>query len=149
MLSKWDRRFLELARAVAAWSRDPSTKCGCAIVDERKKIVSVGFNGFAQGCDDDPALYADRARKLKRVVHAEANAIITAARPLYGCTAYTVPFPTCSQCAAWLIQAGIVRVVAPEPTPELRERWGEDLAEAAQMFREAGVEFVTVPQGEL
>jgi deoxycytidylate deaminase len=27
-MSKWDNRFLELARHVAQWSKDPSTRTG-------------------------------------------------------------------------------------------------------------------------
>jgi deoxycytidylate deaminase len=41
---KWDRRFLELARHVAAWSKDPSTQVG-AVVAEGKRVVSLGYNG--------------------------------------------------------------------------------------------------------
>lgn len=143
-LSKWDQRFLELAAVVASWSKDPSTKCGCVIVDAQRNVVAPGYNGFPRRCDDSPELYADRARKLRRVVHAEANALLTARAPLAGCTAYTTPFPPCAGCAAMLIQAGIARVVAPAASADLLARWGEDLAEAERMYREAGVELVTV-----
>lgn len=57
-MKKWDLRFLQLARFVAAWSRDPSTKTRAVIVDPDKMIVSMGFNGFAQGMNDAPEDYA-------------------------------------------------------------------------------------------
>lgn len=49
MLSKWDERFIELARLVATWSKDPSTKVGAVIVRPYRTVASVGFNGFARG----------------------------------------------------------------------------------------------------
>lgn len=30
---KWNRRFVELAKNVSTWSKDPSTKVGAVIVD--------------------------------------------------------------------------------------------------------------------
>ena len=70
----WEMRFLELASTVAGWSKDPSTKCGAVICDE-KFIVSLGFNGFPAGCRDDKEIYLNRDRKYARVIHAEKNAI--------------------------------------------------------------------------
>ena len=34
-------------------SKDPSTQVGACIVDDNNKIMSVGYNGFPHGCDDD------------------------------------------------------------------------------------------------
>lgn len=143
-MTDWDSRFLDLARLVGSWSKDPSTKVGCVIVDPERVIVATGYNGFPRGCDDSPELYADRGRKYSRVVHAERNALLFACRPVKGCTVYTTPFPPCAGCAAVLIQAGIARVVAPKPSGELLDRWGDELREAAAMFAEAGVEVVEV-----
>lgn len=143
-LSKWDVRFLELAEFIGTWSKDTSTRVGAVIVDRERRIAGVGFNGFARGCSDAPELYEDRETKLRRVVHAEVNAVLFAGRSVRGCTIFTHPFPPCSRCAAMLIQAGIARVVAPAPTPELKARWGADLEEAARMFAEAEVAFVQV-----
>ena len=47
--------------------------------------------------------------------------------------------PPCSACAALIIQAGISRVVAPAPHPQLAERWGESIELAIMAMREAGV----------
>lgn len=138
---------MELARCVAGWSKDPSTQCGCVLMDAFHRVTGMGFNGFARGCDDAPAIYADRERKYRRVIHGEVNAVLNAVGETRGTTAYVVPFPPCSACAAVLIQAGVVRVVCPEASPELAARWGESNAEAVRMFAEAGVEFVTVQGG--
>jgi deoxycytidylate deaminase len=46
---KWDLRFLELAKLVASWSKDPSTQTGAVFVGRDNGIISVGYNGFPQG----------------------------------------------------------------------------------------------------
>lgn len=140
MSAKWDKRFLDLAALVATWSRDPSTQCG-AIITRGKFVVSVGFNGFPAKCHDDAALYSAREVKLKRVLHAEANAIFSAKQDLTGCTIYVHPFTPCSQCAASIIQVGIEHVVTKSPTAELQARWGDSINESLSMFKEAGVSY--------
>ena len=49
---KWDYRFLELCKLVSSWSKDPSTKVGAVIVDQDKRVVSLGYNGFPKGVSD-------------------------------------------------------------------------------------------------
>jgi dCMP deaminase len=139
---KWDTRFLDMSRLVGSWSKDPSTQTGAVIVDKNRRVVSVGYNGFAKGVNDDPFLYSNRELKYKMIVHCERNAIIFAQRSLEGCTLYTTPFASCAPCAAMVIQAGITRCVAPVLPNHLVERWQEELNVAAVMFREAGVELV-------
>jgi dCMP deaminase len=46
MSPKWIVRFLDLARTVSQWSKDPSTKVGAVIADNQQRVVSLGFNGF-------------------------------------------------------------------------------------------------------
>ena len=58
--AKWDKRFVELSKHVATWSKDPSTQVGAAVVDGQLCVVSLGFNGFPRGVDDSPELYADK-----------------------------------------------------------------------------------------
>lgn len=145
---KWDLRFLDMATMVSGWSKDPSTKCGAVITRPDKTVVSVGYNGFPRGCDDSPAIYADRELKYARVVHAEVNAILSAREPLHGYTLYSVPAglaPTCERCATCVIQAGITRVVhyGIDPAGSLNNRWLESWKLALDLFHESGVEIVT------
>ena len=107
MSEKWDNRFLELAKHISGWSKDPSTKVGCVVVGEDREIRSTGFNGFPRGINDDAARLTDRDKKYPLICHAEENAIMHAARigiSLKGSTAY-VTWPPCSRCARSLIQA--------------------------------------------
>jgi dCMP deaminase len=147
MNEKWDRRFLNLAREVATWSKDPSTGVGAVIVNASKHVVGMGFNGFARGVDDDPARYNDRPLKYKMIVHAEVNAIIQAGHAAKDGTIYVYPafgHPNiCHDCAKFAIQAGIKAVVGyrAQVSEELAARWQESLDLSGQMFREAGVEW--------
>lgn len=134
---KWDKRYLKLAKLVASWSKDPSTKCGAVIVNEDNEIVSIGFNGFPRKVDDNELRLENRYVKYKFMVHAERNALLFARQSLKGCTIYTWPLQACSECAAMIVQAGIVRHVSIEND---NERWLESFAFANQMFAEAGVE---------
>src|SRR3989344_7236651 len=136
---KWDKRFLQLARFVANWSKDPSTKTGAVIVDNNRHIVSMGYNGFPTGVANLEDRYGDREMKYKIVVHCERNAIIFAKKLLDGCTLYTWPFMSCCPCAGIVIQAGIIRCVAPPCSAEQKQRWGADFEITEIIFKEAGV----------
>ena len=137
---KWDDRYIELARTMAIFSKDPSTKTG-AVITMNNAVIAMGFNGFPRGIADDERLN-DRETKYKIIIHCEENAAITAARDLHGATLYTWPFPSCAPCASRAIQRGFVRVVAPHIPDELMERWGSDIELTEQLFREAGVEYI-------
>jgi dCMP deaminase len=139
-LDKWDGRLLELARHVAEWSKDPSTQVGCVIAKGKNKVVSMGYNGPPAGVNDE---FRDRAHRLLRSLHAEDNAILSAKEALDGCTAYVTHAP-CSNCAARLIQSGIVRVVFPHPDAEFIQRWYDSYTESLAMFNEAGVKVEVV-----
>lgn len=139
--TNWDRRYLELAKHVASWSKDPSTQVGAVIVN-RNRVVSLGYNGFASMVADTPERWNNRELKYKLVVHAEQNAIISAGDKAIDSTLYVYPSfgspNICHDCAKLAIQAGIAHVVgykAKEPNP----RWAESLALSAEMFREAMV----------
>lgn len=140
---KWDIRFLQLAETVAQWSKDPSTKVGAVIARPDRTVASLGYNGFPRGMRDDPELYADRERKLSRVVHAELNAILNAREPLRGYTLFVWPpgyGPTCDRCAVHVIQSGIARVVGIRRVDDdFSDRWRISCEEAWGMYEEAGV----------
>lgn len=139
MNPKWDSRFMGMARLVASWSKDPSTKVG-AVITRGKVVVSLGFNGLARGVGDSTERYENRDFKYPAILHAEVNALLFARQDLVGCTIYTWPMPPCATCAAMIIQSGITRVVTTQPTPEQRERWGDLISIACQMYADAGVQ---------
>ena len=134
-MNKWDKNFLELAKTVSTFSKDPSTKVGAVIVDNDNRVISIGYNGFPKGIRDDHRL-DNRDLKYDMVVHAEANALLFANAPTKGCTIYTWPFQPCSRCASLIIQAGVQRVVSVENE---ETRWVSNFQLAHDMLTEARV----------
>jgi dCMP deaminase len=142
---KWQQRFLALAAHISTWSKDPHTKVGAVIVNDKNHIISVGYNGFPRGVDDTEARYSDRELKYKFVCHAERNAIDNAHTDVSGCTLYLNSSPDhllpCNECAKSIIQRGIKRVVCETPLEE-RPHMNWDITKT--MFQEAGIELILV-----
>jgi len=138
--SEWDARFLRMAREIATWSKDPSTKVGAVIADPKNRIVSLGYNGLPRSVADTAHRLEDRETKNRIVVHAEENAILFAGRPLQFCSIYVWPFATCAHCAALIVQVGINRVVVPAPF--YREYAPIDARLTEEMYKEADVRYV-------
>jgi dCMP deaminase len=138
---KWDDRYMDMAKLVATWSKDPSSKIGAVAVNEKGQILTTGYNGFPRGIADDDRL-DDRPVKYKYIVHAEQNAIYNATYngvSLHGSTMYVAGLPCCSDCAKGIIQVGVRRVVMNgDPT---NERWEESTKLTLDMFKESGVEW--------
>ena len=106
----WDEYFLNIAEAVAQKSKDPSSKMGCVIVDQNKRVVSLGYNGMVQGADESKMTMSERPMKYYFAIHSEMNAVLFAHQPLEGCTLYN-RVATCENCLKYCLQAGIKRFV--------------------------------------
>jgi dCMP deaminase len=139
MSSKWDKRFINLARHAAEWSKDPRTKVGAVVVNDHRQVIGLGYNGFPRGVRDDDERYADRPTKLSLVAHAERNALDNTFTNTEGATIYSTLYP-CNECAKGIIQKGIKRVVTT-PIPEDNRH---NFQVSAMMFEEAGVDVVLV-----
>lgn len=110
----WQDYFMGLAHLSSLRSKDPNTKVGACIVDSDNKVVSIGYNGFPIGCDDEVFPWNREGSavdtKYPYVVHAELNAILNSPRSLKGTTLYVSLFP-CNECAKAIIQAGIKKII--------------------------------------
>ena len=141
-MSKWDVRYLNLAKEVSTWSKDPSSKIGAIAVGSKGQVLSQGYNGFPRGIFDGGARLKDRELKYKYIVHAEQNLIYNATYngvSLDGATLYVTGLPVCSECAKGVIQVGIKRVVMPEQ--DIKENWKESWNYSKVFFNEAGVKY--------
>ena len=138
----WNQRYLNIAKQIASWSKDPSTKVGAVIVGDKNQIISQGYNGFPRGFKDSLDRLYNRETKYKFTIHAEANALYNA---LYngvsvnGTTIYVHGLPVCVECAKAIIQSGIKRVVY-DSLP--KENWKQSNEDALKLFSEAGVDVV-------
>lgn len=122
---EWDKRFMQVAKLTASWSKDPSTQVGAVSVSRKNVILSSGWNGFPRGIKDDYTRLNDRETKYKYIVHAEMNAIYNATYSgvsLDGSTLYVYGLPICSECTKGVIQVGVKRVVIPK-LENIPEKW--------------------------
>ena len=133
--------YLDIARTVAERSTCLRKKYGAIIVKD-DVIVSTGYNGAPRGrknCDDlgyclreKLGIPSGERYEMCRSVHAEANAIIAAARDrMLGSTLYMacvnpgdgtlVPGTnSCMMCKKLIINAGIETVVVRDTAEEYR-----------------------------
>lgn len=140
---KWNYRYLELAKTVAGWSKDPSRQIGCVAVNDKGQILSVGYNGFPRGINDDDVRLNNRIEKYKYIVHAEKNMIYNATHngvSLDGCTVYVSGLPVCSECAKGLIQVGVKKVIM-EDAANIRNNWAESWELTKSLFDEARIKY--------
>ena len=140
---KWDMRFMDMAQMISTWSKDPSSKIGAVVVNDEKRIIATGYNGFPRGIEDSEERLNDRDQKYPRIIHAEMNALMNA---LYNgvsvkdCTLYVYGLPVCPACTKCVIQAGIKRVVIPTAKSNKGEWEKVWLEQSLPMFEESSVQ---------
>ena len=140
--NKWDIRYIDLAKEIASWSKDPSKQIGAVAIGEKGQVLAQGYNGFPRGIDDSEEKYLDKETKYKYVVHAEMNCIYNATYngvSLQGATLYISGLPTCSECAKGLIQVGVKRVVYQ--ADDIPNIWAESNKRTIDMFSEADISY--------
>lgn len=140
----WDEYFMGIAMLSSYRSKDPNTQVGACIVNDRNKIMSVGYNGLPSGCNDDEFPWERTGdefdTKYPYVCHAELNAILNSGGAnLEGCKVYVALFP-CNECAKAIIQCGIKEVLY------LSDKYADSVSVRAskRMFDAAGVKYTQV-----
>lgn len=114
--ASWDEYFMAIAREVATRSTCERKHVGAVIVRD-KMILTTGYNGSIRGlphCDDEGHMMEEG--HCVRTVHAEANAIVQAARNgvrLDGAHIYVTASP-CFGCFKLIANAGLQRIVFGE-----------------------------------
>lgn len=136
----WDQYFMGIAALSGMRSKDPNSQVGCCIV-RNNKILTVGYNGFPNGCHDDEFPWDREGDELETkypyVVHSELNAILNyRGGSLEGAKLYVTLFP-CNECAKAIIQSGIRTVIYA------KDKYHDTPANIAsrRMFDAAGVEY--------
>ena len=131
----WDRYFMNLAVQAATRSTCPRKSVGAVVVRD-KAILATGYNGSIRGlahCTEVGCLM-DNGHCV-RTVHAEANAILQAARHgvrIEGADVYVTASP-CWDCFKLIANAGIGRVLYGDFYRDDRIR---------QFAQEAGIDLV-------
>ena len=150
--SKWDYRFMDMAKQVATWSScfQENRQVG-AVIAKDKRILTTGYNGASSGIKSCKERGECLRRKLNipsgtkhevcYATHAEQNAIIqaaTLAQSIEGATMYITNQP-CIICAKMIINAGIERIVVRDGYPD---------EFAVQMLAEAGLKIVMLKDAD-
>lgn len=141
----WDEYWLNIMDAVGQRATCPRGKSGCVIVRDNV-LLSTGYVGAPKGapqCDEVGCLIKEIkhgdghvSEHCKRTVHAEANAILQAAKNgvrISDGTLYCRMTP-CRDCAMLIVNSGIKKVIAKSDYHES--------AETKQMFDDANVELI-------
>lgn len=137
----WDRYFMNLAVQAATRSTCPRKSVGAVIVRD-KAVLATGYNGSIRGlphCTEVGCMLEND--HCVRTVHAEANAILQAARHgvrIEGADIYVTASP-CWDCFKLIANAGIRRILYGE---FYRDRRIHEFA------GEAGIELVYLGLGE-
>jgi dCMP deaminase len=112
----WDEYFMNIGREVASRSTCPRKYVGAVVVRD-KTILSTGYNGSVRGlphCEEAGCMLEDG--HCVRTIHAEANALIQAAKHgvrLEGAAIYVTASP-CWNCFKSIANTGIQRIVFGE-----------------------------------
>lgn len=136
----WETYFMGLALLSSQRSKDPNTQVGACIVSEDNKILSMGYNGFPNGCSDDEFPWEREGEEINSkymyVCHSELNAILNSKCDLKGATIYVTLFP-CNECTKAIIQSGIKKVIY------LNDKYHNTPSSIAsrKMLKSANVEF--------
>lgn len=142
----WTEYFLGIAEQVKLKSKDKSTQIGAVIVGEDNEVLSVGYNSFPRGCNDDLDERQERPEKYFWFEHAERNAIYNAARigiPLKGSKIYLSSQIPCMDCARAIIQSGIKTVYCKSyHTTHNEAKWKESCDKSKTLFDECGVKVI-------
>lgn len=111
-----DETLLEVARVMSLRSTCSRAAVG-AVIAVNGRICASGFNGAPHGMahcvHPDNERSATSADACRTAVHAEANAIVFAARhgvSIDGATMYTTHTP-CVSCSLLILNSGITRVI--------------------------------------
>lgn len=114
--ASWDEYFMAIGKQVATRSTCDRKHVGAVIVRDRM-ILATGYNGSIRGlphCDDVGHLMEDG--HCVRTTHAEANALVQAARNgvrVEGAGIYVTASP-CFGCFKLIANSGLVRIVFGE-----------------------------------
>ena len=142
-MDKWDERFLNLAKEIPTWSKDPSTQVGAVAIGTKGEVLAQGYNGFPRGVQDLPERYENKEIKYEYVVHAEMNCIYNASWngvSLNDAYMFVYGMPVCHECAKGIIQVGIKKVIVPYKL-DVPNKWALSTELTKSFFDEAGISY--------
>jgi len=125
--ASWHEYFMKIAEEVSTRATCDRLKVGAVIVKDNR-ILTTGYNGSLPGtphCDEAGHLLKDG--HCIRTIHAEANAVLQAARfgiSLAGAVCYVTHKP-CINCLKMLLGAGVATIIYREIHGNEKSYFGE------------------------
>lgn len=149
----WDAYFMALAAVASFRSKDPSTQNGACIVNPlNRNILSIGYNGFPDNCDDDEFPWGrdgnEEDTKYPYAEHAERNAIYNASKngiKLEGSYLYLYSekgYYPCNDCCRGIIRVGIKKVITYNLISENTDKYNWEPTK--RMFKANSIEVVAI-----
>jgi len=111
----WDEYFMNIVHQLKKRSTCTRRQFGAIVVNNKKEIISTGFNGVVRGAEhcedigcvkDEMGVESGMGHGICPAVHAEQNALIQAGKDSVGATLYLNGFP-CKICARLIVNSGI------------------------------------------
>lgn len=136
----WYEYAFKMMEANAVLSTDPHTKVGCVIFDkDGGKILGTSANRVVRKLEGNVCL--ERPYKYDVMLHADIlaifNAFIDGYKSELNGAIMVVPFPPCKDCAKYIIEVGIARVIYREEY-KIKDPEGKQ-DRARELFLKAGV----------
>lgn len=125
--ASWHEYFMQIAEDVSTRATCDRLKVGAVIVKDNR-ILTTGYNGSLPGtphCEEVGHLLKDG--HCVRTIHAEANAVLQAARfgiRIEGATCYCT-FKPCLSCLKLLMGAGVAKIIYREVYGNQKSYFGE------------------------
>lgn len=137
------QRLMSKAYSHALDSPDPSSQNGAVLCKRQSNgqldVVSKGFNHFYDGIEPE---VANRDEKLRRIEHAERDAIYQAAKrgvEVEG-SIMVCPWAACSDCARAIIGSGVSALIVHRQRYLLTDkRWIDQVNEALNWIQASGI----------
>jgi len=136
----WDQWFMSMAFLVSTRSPDVSTKHGSVLVNDKKQILGVGYNGFPRGSDDEK-IPQTRPLKYLYILHSEVNCLLNSQNLMLSdnYTMYVTGMP-CPNCMNQMIQSGVKKIVYGNRVSKCVDKETEEIVKG--IAADHGVEMV-------
>ena len=135
-----EKCFMGIAILASMRSNDPVNKSGVCIVDKENEILSIGYNGFPCGCNEEDYPWSDSNNDILQtkhpyMVHSFLNAILkTKVKNFSGAVLYSTEYP-CNNCAKAIIQSGIKKIIYLS----IKEKGKPEFSASTRMLMDANV----------
>lgn len=100
---------IQIALVASKRSEDPHKKVGSCALDDKGRVLAVGYNGIRSGQSKNDDFWLDRDNRRKYIIHAEVNALSNI--NMNRASLLAVTLLPCPSCANLIASSGISKVI--------------------------------------